>query len=218
MKRHVEYWSSERAAVHLGYTHADGSPNLEAFKMWVRRARQRVIHDDRARYVAERATHALVDGNEHVGVAVDEALGEAPRNVRVAILRAPRVKHDRNAGAIRDVRGLKVKPLVHVHDVRAHALEHAAKEASVPEMPRRAKEREVPSTPQRSACGVHEGRHRRQRGHRHVVAAEGFRRRPLDADDVGLDAPGRKCIQQKTQAPVRSARCARAQRSSARMR
>lgn len=37
MNRHVEYLSSEDAACYLGHVHADGTPNMRAFKAWLTR-------------------------------------------------------------------------------------------------------------------------------------------------------------------------------------
>jgi hypothetical protein len=37
MKPHVEYWDSSRAARYLGFVKADDTPNMDAFKKWLRR-------------------------------------------------------------------------------------------------------------------------------------------------------------------------------------
>jgi hypothetical protein len=37
----VAWMTSAQAAVHLGYVHADGSPNLGAFAVWKHRAKPR---------------------------------------------------------------------------------------------------------------------------------------------------------------------------------
>ena len=37
MKTHVEWFSAEQAAAHLGFLHADGTPNARAFRTWLHR-------------------------------------------------------------------------------------------------------------------------------------------------------------------------------------